>query len=189
MNLNYTLILGSRSARRQEIMRNAGFEFKVVSIDCEETFPPELDLHNIPKFLAEKKSRAYKTPLEENEMLITADTIVLLNNNVLGKPATINEAKATLTLLSGKSHEVITGVCLRTNGKTVLFQEKTTVSFVELSGDEIDYYIEKQNPIDKAGAYGIQEWIGLIGVESIIGSYYNVVGLPIHKLYSEMKQF
>ena len=187
--MNYTLILGTRSERRQEIMRNAGFTFEVAPIDCEETFPPELDLHNIPKFLAEKKSKSYKAPLKENEMLITADTIVLLNNHVLGKPVTAQEAKTTLTLLSGKSHEVITGVCIRTKRKTVSFQEKTTVSFVDLSEDEINFYIEKQNPIDKAGAYGIQEWIGLIGVESIMGSYYNVVGLPIHRLYSELKNF
>ena len=189
MNSNFTLILGSKSSRRQKILSSAGFKFRVVSIECDESYPDELDVKNVAKYLAEKKSKAFNGVIGEKEILLTADTIVLLNDQVLGKPTDIAEAIELLSLLSGKSHEVITGVCLRSEYKTISFQEETFVSFTQLTKEEIEFYVKKFRPIDKAGAYGIQEWIGLIGVDSINGSYYNVVGLPIHRIYNEVKKF
>lgn len=188
-SLNYTLILGSKSSRRRQILEEAGLDFKLTSIECDEAFPEELDIQNIARYLAEKKSRAYSKTLTKNQILLTADTIVVINDQILGKPDDDEGAKAMLTLLSGKTHEVITGVCLRSNSKTVSFQDTTTVSFQNISLEEIEYYIEKDKPFDKAGSYGIQDWIGLIGVASINGSYYNVVGLPIHRVYEELKNF
>lgn len=188
-SLNYTLILGSKSSRRRQILEEAGLNFKLASIECDEAFPEELDIQNIARYLAEKKSRAYSKTLTKNQILLTADTIVVINDQILGKPDDDEGAKAMLTLLSGKTHEVITGVCLRSNNKTVSFQDTTSVSFQNISLEEIEYYIEKDKPFDKAGSYGIQDWIGLIGVASINGSYYNVVGLPIHRVYEELKNF
>ena len=188
-NLNFTLILGSKSSRRQNLLNQAGLDFKIAEIDCNEDFPDLLDIRHIAKFLAEKKSKAYTNKLSEGEILLTADTIVLLNDNILGKPSDNKEAKKMLQLISGKTHEVITGVCLRSKDKTISFDDTTIVSFLELTEDEIEYYISTDSPLDKAGAYGIQDWIGLIGIDTIQGSYYNVVGLPIHKVYQELNRF
>ena len=185
---SFNIILGSQSPRRKELLGGLDIEFTTKVIPgLEETYPNSLQGEEIPIYLAEQKADAYT--LEDNDLLITADTIVWLDGRVYGKPADEAEAHEMLRSLSGKTHDVITGVCVRTNKKNVVFASTTKVRFAELTDDEINHYIEKYRPMDKAGSYGVQEWIGYIGVEHIEGSYFNVMGLPIQKLYTVLKEF
>lgn len=184
----FNIILGSQSPRRKELLAGLDIEFTTKVIPgLEETYPNTLQGEEIPIYLAEQKADAYT--LEDNDLLITADTIVWLNGHVYGKPADEAEAREMLHSLSGKTHDVITGVCVRTNKKNVSFASTTKVRFAELTDAEIEHYVNKYRPMDKAGAYGIQEWIGYIGVEHIEGSYFNVMGLPIQRLYTVLKEF
>lgn len=184
----YNIILGSQSPRRKELLAGLDIEFTTKVIpSLEETYPNTLQGEEIPIYLAEQKADAYT--LEDNDLLITADTVVWLNGRVYGKPADEAEAREMLRSLSGKTHDVITGVCVRTNKKNVSFASTTKVRFAELTDAEIEHYVNKYRPMDKAGAYGIQEWIGYIGVEHIEGSYFNVMGLPIQRLYTVLKEF
>lgn len=186
---NYNFILGSNSPRRKEILKEIGLDFSVCPSNIDENFNKEMKLENIGVFLAEKKANAIKNELKENDILITADTTVIHNNELLSKPENTLEAKEMLNKLSGKSHKVITGVCLLSKNKKCTFSCETIVTFNNLEIKEIEFYINKFKPFDKAGSYGIQEWIGLIGIEKIEGSYTNVVGLPASMLYTKLKKF
>ena len=186
---NYNFILGSNSPRRKEILKEIGLDFSIYPSNIDENFNKEIELKDIPVFLAEKKANALKNKLKENDILITADTIVIYNNELLSKPENTYQAKEMLEKLSGKSHKVITGVCLSNKNNKSIFSCETIVTFNDLNKFEIEFYINKYNPFDKAGSYGIQEWIGLIGVKKIEGSYTNVVGLPASMVYTELKKF
>lgn len=190
-NLNkYKIILASGSPRRRELLEGLGLHFTVKCIDgIDESYPESLPAEETALFIAKKKSEAYKGLTDSGHLIITADTVVVCNDMVLGKPSDKNEAKKMLNMLSGKTHQVITGVTLATKEKTVSFSVSTDVRFTTLDKKEIEYYVDKYRPLDKAGAYGIQEWIGYVGVEYISGSYYNVMGLPIQRLYQELKKF
>jgi septum formation protein len=189
LNFPYHIILGSASPRRQELLKGLGFQFEVHAINADESFSDELKAEQIPLYLAEKKSKAFNRTLGKNELLITSDTIVWHNGKVLNKPADFLDAVHMLTTLSGSMHEVFTAVCLRTNEKEKLFFDCTSVHFRKLSGEEIEYYVKNYNVYDKAGAYGAQDWIGYVAVEKIEGSYFNVMGLPVNKLYTELLNF
>ena len=184
----YHIILGSQSPRRKELIAGLNIPFECIVIDVEETFPDTIAAEKVPEYLAKLKAAAYEHLLQENTIIITADTVVCLENEILGKPKDASDAKHMLHKLSGKTHEVITGVCITTCAETRTFSATTKVKFASLSSDEIEFYVDKFQPMDKAGSYGIQEWIGYIGVESIEGSYFNVMGLPIQKLYTELKK-
>jgi septum formation protein len=186
---NYNFILGSNSPRRKEILKDIGLNFSVFPSNIEENFNKNIKLENIGAFLAEKKANAIKNELKENDLLITADTTVIHNNELLSKPENTLQAKEMLNKLSGKSHKVITGVCLLSKNKKSSFSCETIVTFNDLDKIEIEFYINKFKPFDKAGSYGIQEWIGLIGIKKIEGLYTNVVGLPASMLYTELKKF
>ncbi len=186
---NYNFILGSNSPRRKEILKDIGLKFSVFPSNIKENFNKNIKLENIGAFLAEKKANAIKNELKENDILITADTTVIHNNELLSKPENTLQAKEMLNKLSGKSHKVITGVCLTSKNRKYKFSCKTIVTFNDLEKIEIEFYINKFKPFDKAGSYGIQEWIGLIGIKKIEGSYTNVVGLPASMLYTELKKF
>jgi len=183
------IILASQSPRRKELLSGiiSGFTTQVKSV--EEVYPTGLTNEEIAVFLSELKAAAFQDDLGENDIVITADTIVCLGNTVLGKPEGEEEAKQMLKQLSGKTHEVITGVSLVSASKKVSFYDKTEVTFYELSNQEIDYYVANNKPFDKAGSYGIQEWIGYIGIKEMKGDYYNVMGLPLHKLYRQLISF
>jgi septum formation protein len=184
-----TIILASKSPRRMKLMQEAGIPFRLaIPIDIEEKYPEGLDKFQIPVFLAELKSNSYGV-IHDDEILITADTIVWLKNRVINKPKDVHDAFEMLTSLSGTMHEVITGVCMRKNFKTKSFYSHSEVYFAKLKPEEIIHYIETYKPYDKAGGYGIQEWIGYIGIEKINGSYFNVMGLPVQKLYRELESF
>jgi septum formation protein len=187
---NYEIILASQSPRRFELLKglNIPFEVKVIDID-EENYPPQLVGVDIPMYLAEKKANAYAEFMNENTLLITADTIVWHEGQVYGKPKDKADATRMLKSLSGKTHEVITGVCICTLNKRKVFHVISEVRFARLLPQEIEYYLTNYKPYDKAGAYGVQEWIGYIGVEHIDGSYFNVMGLPIQRLYNELKRW
>jgi septum formation protein len=187
MNLPYPIILASNSPRRQELLRNAGISFSVRVKETDEQFPATMPVVEVARFLADKKAEAFRDELMD-ELIITADTTVVLRDEVLNKPANANEAASMLQRLSGTSHKVITGVCLLHRKQKVSFDDTTVVYFRQLEKEEIDYYIAHYKPFDKAGSYGIQEWIGMIGIEKIEGSYYNVMGLPVEKLYNYLKQ-
>lgn len=182
------VILFSKSPRRQELLKLMGVEFEVITKEVDESFPPELNPDEVALYIAEKKARAFDESLDD-EILITADTIVSINNKILGKPIDAEDAHRMLNLLSGKIHQVYTGVSILHKHKLTSFVDKTDVEFTELSPQEISYYIDNFKPYDKAGAYGIQEWIGLTAVKSLHGSYTNVMGLPTEKLYMELKKF
>jgi septum formation protein len=190
-NLNgYKLLLASASPRRKELLAMLGVEFDIcLGKDVDESYPVDIETDEIAKYLAQKKADAYVDGLGDNEIVITADTIVVNDGKVLGKPANEVEAKTMLRSLSGRKHKVITGVAVTSTQKRVSFSVETEVEFAELGADEIDEYVSVFKPLDKAGAYGIQEWIGCIGVKNINGSYYNVMGLPLHRLYTELKHF
>jgi len=187
---NYNIYLASQSPRRQELLGKLGINFNIaINIDVEEKYHSFLQKEEIAMYLADKKAEAYSKIIKDNRILITADTIVWQNEQVFGKPKDYEDAKKMLKQLSGKDHYVITGITLKSVEKKYTFYCETKVWFKEFTEQEIDYYITNYKPYDKAGAYGIQEWIGLIGVEKIEGSYYNVVGLPIQKLYTELDKF
>jgi len=179
------IILASKSPRRQELLKLMGFDFQVFLREVDESYPPGLSPSEIAVYISEKKAKAFDL-LIENEIVITADTIVSLDGNIMGKPENEDHAFEMLSELSGKRHDVITGVSLLKNHKVSSFYELTEVFFKEISAEQIRYYINTCQPMDKAGAYGIQEWIGLVAVDRINGSYSNVVGLPTHRLYSEL---
>ena len=185
----YSIILGSASPRRQQLLKDAGFTFNTVSIDADESFSSSLQAEKIPLYLAEKKASVYPEKLKDNEILITADTVVWVDNIVLNKPANDFEATQMLQFLSGKMHQVFTGVSITSNKKQVSFFDETKVYFKNLTEQEIAHYIKNYKPFDKAGSYGAQDWLGLIAIEKLEGSYFNVMGLPIHKLYAELNLF
>ena len=189
-NLPYNIILGSQSPRRQELLHGLDVNFTVnVIAGLEENYPATLQGEEIPMFLAQQKADAYRNTLTPQDMLITADTIVWLDGVVYGKPKDEADAKKMLRALSGKTHDVITGVCVTTTERQETFAAISKVTFASFSDDEINYYIEKYRPMDKAGSYGVQEWIGYIGVERIDGSFYNVMGLPVQRLYTLLKNW
>jgi septum formation protein len=185
----YKLILGSASPRRQELLKSLGFEFVIKPINADESFPEILKAQQIPLFLAEKKASLFTDKLMENELLITSDTIVWCEGTVLNKPENFEDGKRMLSLLSGKMHEVFTAVCLTSSNKQLSFVDSSKVYFKNLSNDEIEYYLLNFKPYDKAGGYGVQDWIGYIGIEKIEGSFYNVMGLPVKELYTELIKF
>ncbi|WP_161887725.1 Maf family nucleotide pyrophosphatase [Pontibacter russatus] len=186
MNLSRPLLLASNSPRRKELLASLGLTFEVKVKEVHEDFPEHLQRAEVAEYLASHKAEAYREDLQE-EAIITADTIVCLGDRVLNKPADYAEAFEMLQALSGIGHEVITGVCVLTKDQKSVFHDTTKVFFKTLSEAEIDYYITHYKPYDKAGAYGIQEWIGMIGIERIEGSYFNVVGLPVQKLYIQLQ--
>jgi septum formation protein len=186
---DYNYVLASKSPRRQELLRSLGIEFQVIIKEIDENYPDNLTKEEIPVFLAELKSKSLVDKLKENDLLITADTIVWLNGEVLGKPADKEGAVKILQKLSANEHQVITGVCLTSVHKQKSFFSISNVRFKELSLAEIEYYVSEYNPLDKAGAYGIQEWIGYIGITHIEGSFFNVMGLPVQQLYAEIQNF
>lgn len=184
------LILASMSPRRRELLSNLALEFELApAIDVDESYPSTLPADEVAPFLSRLKADAYATYLDDKSIVITADTVVVAHGKVLGKPKSREEAKAMLRILSGNTHKVITGVTLTSTKKQVSFSAETSVEFAILTDDEIDFYVNTFSPTDKAGAYGIQDWIGCIGVRSITGSFYNVMGLPLHRLYNELKRF
>ena len=184
----YHIILASNSPRRRELLSGLGIDYEVkIILDIDESYPDGLDGTEIPVYISKKKAEAYRTTMQPDELIITADTIVWLDGMVLGKPANEDEAYAMLRKLSGKTHQVITGVTLTTSSFQNSFSVVSDVTFSDLTEEEIDYYVRNYRPMDKAGAYGVQEWIGFIGVTSLRGSYFNVMGLPVQRLYSELK--
>lgn len=186
---NYKIILASSSPRRKKILDDLGFCFSVKKTNIDESYPEGLNVNHVAEYLAVKKAAFFNGSVADNEFILTADTVVVLDNKILGKPKDKPEAVEMLKSLSGRAHKVITGVCLLTKEKEHAFSASTDVYFKELSEKEINYYVDKYKPYDKAGAYGIQEWIGFIGIERIDGSYFNVVGLPIQRLYTEIMKF
>ncbi|MDG2139464.1 MAG: Maf family nucleotide pyrophosphatase [Flavobacteriales bacterium] len=185
----YNFILGSESPRRKDILKEMGIDFDIRVSNIDETIPKGIKNHDAPVFLAIKKAHSLKEKLKANEILITADTLVFLKNKLISKPSNHKKAQEILNNLSNKTHKVITGVCICTIKKEKSFSVTTEISFNKLDKKDIAHYVKKFDPSDKAGSYGIQEWIGLIGIEKINGSYTNVVGLPSAKLYQELKKF
>lgn len=185
----YHIILASNSPRRKELLGGLGVDYEVKTIPgVDESYPETLKGEEIPVYISRAKAAAYLSSIEDNDLIITADTIVWLDGKVLGKPVDETDAKCMLRQLSGKTHQVITGVTLSTATFQKSFAVTSEVEFAPLSEDEIDFYVEHYRPLDKAGAYGVQEWIGFIGVRNLVGSYFNVMGLPIQRLYQELKQ-
>ena len=182
----YNIILASNSPRRRELLAGLDLEFEVKVLDGIDESYPDMPRQLVAQYIAGKKADAYLATLNESELVITADTVVIVDNGILGKPHDEEEAKAMLRRISGRSHKVVTGVCLLTPDARREFSVSTDVTFKPLTDEEIDYYVEHYRPLDKAGAYGIQEWIGYIGVTAINGSYYNVMGLPVQRIYSEL---
>lgn len=189
-NFPYQILLASQSPRRQELLKGLDLDFTTfVKEGLDEEYPDDMPAKDVAAFLSQKKAKAYQEGLKENILLITADTIVINGDDILEKPKDKAAATAMISSLSGTSHEVITGVTLTSKEKQHTFSSSTEVRFATLTNEEIEYYVEKYQPYDKAGAYGIQEWIGYIGVESIKGSYFNVMGLPVQALYAALKVF
>lgn len=182
------LLLGSKSPRRRELIARLGIPCRTVDIDVEETLSHSTAASEVAETLARKKCEAFGDELGENEVLVTADTVVVHEGRVMGKPHSREEAVEMLRLLSGNVHQVYTGVALRRRSGSYSFSERTDVHFARLSEEEIGYYVDVYKPFDKAGAYGIQEWIGMVGIERIEGCYYNVMGLPVARLYKELKR-
>ena len=186
----YDILLASNSPRRRELLSGLDISYKVTALpDIDESYPSSLTGADIPLYISKIKSKAYRPMMNDDTLLITADTIVWLEEKVYGKPHSAKDARLMLKTLSGKTHEVITGVTICTKNKELSFTVTSQVSFGTLEDEEINYYIDRYKPFDKAGAYGIQEWIGYIGVTGISGSYYNVMGLPVQRLYRELKTF
>ena len=185
---NIHIILGSQSPRRRELMKGIDIPFTAVSIEADETYPDSLQGGNIPLYISRAKARAYAGEMNEDDLLITADTIVWVDNKMLGKPHNEEQAKEMLRELSGKTHQVFTGVTFLYKGEYESFVDETNVTFKTLSEEEIDYYIRTYKPFDKAGAYGVQEYIGYIGVTKMEGSYFNVMGFPISRVYDKLRQ-
>lgn len=189
MNLNYKLILASKSPRRCELLTGLGFPFEVEVREVDEIIPPDMSVADVPGYLAGLKAEQFEGDIDDTTLVITADTVVCIDDEVLGKPEDYHHAYRMLSRLSGNKHHVATGVCLYSNAKTKTFTVTTDVWFKELTHDEIDFYIRNYQPYDKAGAYGIQEWIGFIATERIEGSFFNVMGLPVQRLYRELLLF
>ena len=185
----YTIILGSNSSRRKKILEKMNIKVEVRASNIDESITSDINIIEIPVFLAQKKSNSLSKDLKEKEILITADTVVIYKNKIITKPKNSLDAKKILEQLSNNTHQVITGVCIRSQNKEHTFSNITEVTFNKLNDNDIDYYIKQFNPYDKAGSYGIQEWIGLIGVKKIKGSYTNVVGLPSSQVYQELNKF
>lgn len=185
----YNIILASKSPRRKQLLEELGIQFEIQIKEVDEIFPETMPVSKIPEYLAQLKMQAFENKLGKNDLVITSDTIVCINNEVLGKPINYEHAYKMLTKLSGKAHKVISGVCVLSKNKKVSFTSTTKVYFKKLSETEIDYYISNYKPYDKAGAYGIQEWIGHVAIERIEGSYFNVMGLPVQRLYEELGKF
>lgn len=186
----YKVILASNSPRRKELLGGLGIPYEVKTMpDIDESYPEGLGCEEIPVYIARTKADAYRSVMQEDELIITADTIVWLDGVVMGKPKDETEACKMLRQLAGHTHQVVTGVSITTQSKQVSFATVTDVTFAPLTEEEITYYVTRYKPMDKAGAYGIQEWIGFVGVQNITGSYFNVVGLPIQRLYTELKTF
>lgn len=187
----YRIVLASNSPRRKELLAGLGLDFKVRVIkDVDEDYPVgKLSPQEVPLFLASRKAEANRAVMCDDELVITADTVVISGNEVLGKPADATDARRMLKMLSGKTHSVVTGVCLTSIAMQRKFTVSTDVTFRHLTDDEIEYYISAYHPFDKAGAYGIQEWIGYVGVTGLNGSYFNVMGLPVQRIYSELQFF
>ena len=185
----YKIILASQSPRRIELLGGLNIKFEVMVLDVNEDFPAQMVGVDIPMFLAEKKANAYKDIMDEDTMIIPADTIVWHEGKVLGKPVDETDARRMLRALSGKTHQVITGVCISTLQRRKVFHVISDVRFARLAEAEIEYYLQNFKPYDKAGSYGVQEWIGFVGVEHINGSYFNVMGLPVQRLYNELKRW
>lgn len=186
---NYHIILASNSPRRRELLAGLGIDFDIrVLPDIDEHYPTTLPVADIAQYIAAKKADAYVQTMADNELVITADTIVVVDAEVMGKPRNEADAHRMLSTISGRTHQVITGVCLTTKTLRRQFSVTTDVTFKSLTNEEISHYITHYQPYDKAGAYGIQEWIGYIGVTALEGSYFNVMGLPVQRLYSEMKK-
>lgn len=190
-NLNkYHIILASKSPRRRELLSMLRIPYNVMTIGgLDESYPAELPANDVPQYLSNKKANAFISQLTDKELIITADTLVISGDRIFGKPSNPEEARMMLQELSGKVHQVVSGVTIATSDRRTSFTTITEVKFAKLSSQEINYYIENFRPFDKAGAYGIQEWIGAIAVEWIKGSYYNVMGLPVHRLFQELKLF
>jgi septum formation protein len=186
---NRRIILASRSPRRQQLLRDLGLKFEVVEKEYPETFPPGLTGDEIARYVAHAKADSFRNEIADNEIVITADTIVWCKDKVLGKPLDYEDAVRFLIEISGNTHEVITGVSIFSSAREVTFSVSTKVTFETLSEEEIKYYIDNFRPYDKAGAYGIQEWIGIIACSHIDGSYFNVVGLPVQRVYKELQDF
>jgi septum formation protein len=186
----YRVILASGSPRRRQLLRDAGIDYELATgYEVEEIFPDSLPVEEVPAWLSELKSAAYPAPLTARELLITADTVVCLHGQLIGKPVDRADAVSILGRLSGNRHTVVTAVTLRTAGRKRTFSVRSDVFFRKLTGEEIDYYVDNYRPFDKAGAYGVQEWIGYVAIERIEGSFYNVMGLPVQRLYLELGEF
>ena len=184
------IILASNSPRRRELLAGLCIDFEIdTRNDFEEKFDPAVPHSAVPALMSRGKSHGFHRPLADDEILITSDTMVLLDGVIMGKPRTRDEAVGMLSALSGKEHEVITAVTIRDSEREVTFEDSTLVTFKELTQEEIDFYVDRFRPYDKAGAYGIQEWIGYAGITGISGSFYNVMGFPVHKVYSELLKF
>lgn len=184
------LLLASKSPRRRELLKMLDIPFEIVEIkDVEEIYPDSLPKEKVPEFLSQLKADAYRSELQEGDILITADTVVIIDNEIIGKPRGREDAIRMLSILSGRTHKVVTGVSLTSKEKSVTFSTVTEVSFAPLTRDQIEFYVDRYRPLDKAGAYGIQEWIGAVGVAGINGSFYNVMGLPVHRLFKELSGF
>lgn len=182
----YKVILSSNSPRRKELFAGLGIDFEVRVISgIDESYPSDIPLKDVPQYIAKEKAAAYD--IATDELVVTADTVVIVDNEILGKPVDEDEARKMLRKLSGRSHEVITGVCLTTCELQRSFAVTSEVTFKKLSEEEIEYYVRNYHPLDKAGAYGIQEWIGYIGVTSLYGSYFNVMGMPVQRIYEELR--
>jgi len=189
LDFPFHIILGSTSPRRRELLAGLDIDFEVRRINVDEIYPETLEVHQIPEFLALLKANSQREKMQANDLVLTADTIVICEGKVLGKPKNADDARNMLRQLSGKKHEVVSGVCLTSAEKQISFSDTTTVFFKKLTDEEIDYYIDSFHPFDKAGAYGIQEWIGYIAIEKIEGSYYTVMGLPVAKVYAALRDF
>jgi septum formation protein len=187
--LEKNIILASQSPRRQELLKGLDISFQVKTKEVDESYPNELQPREVAIFLARKKAQAYLHFLTEDDLLITADTVVITEGKLLEKPGTRKEAIDMLRQLSGKKHEVVTGVSMMDTHKTISFDDHTEVHFAELNDAEIEYYIDRYKPFDKAGSYGVQEWIGYVAVYKMVGSFYNVMGLPVHKVYEKLKNW
>jgi len=186
----YKVILASGSPRRQSLLTEMGVKFEVVlHNDIPEDFPETIPIVKVAEFLAEKKAGFYQSEIKDNSLVITADTVVILDNEILGKPIDANDACKMLRKLSGKSHSVITGVCIQSQVKKIIFSEETKVKFKQLTDSEIHHYVENYKPYDKAGSYGIQEWIGLVGIQGIEGCFFNVMGLPVSRIYDVLLSY
>ncbi|MFY7888419.1 MAG: Maf family nucleotide pyrophosphatase [Spirosomataceae bacterium] len=188
LNLKYPLLLASNSPRRQQLLRDAGFDFTVKVKPTEEDYPVDMPAVEVPVFLARKKAEAFRSELN-GQIILTADTIVVIDGEILNKPADAEEASMMLNKLSGRQHQVMTGVCIMTDERTETFVDIANVFFKELTEEEINYYILTCKPFDKAGSYGVQDFIGMVGIPRMEGSYFTVMGLPVHKVYEELKKY